>query len=165
VAKRYNPNAYPIEGLLGKTVGPLCVVRKAQMEMDALNKADPMRADPAANRRRQLLAGCQHFMISHGIALGSTSADAWLLMQSFDIVSFCIRKAPPIKRLHTLFDRMRAIEDSQINAVLKAKVAAWLRQLMLALRFLLIHGLNWGDISGENIMIRCFSLTVFGEHR
>jgi hypothetical protein len=72
----------PIEELLGTTVGPLCVARRAQRELEAL-----LNTGLALQTHRRHLFGSQFFVRGYGMALGSTRADAWLIMEGLDHVS------------------------------------------------------------------------------
>jgi hypothetical protein len=82
VAKRFQAGKdFTIEGLLRKTVGPLCAVRNAQIELKALAETDP-----SSTIRRRYLLGSGCFMVPYGVALGATEADARLLMGHLDPV-------------------------------------------------------------------------------
>jgi hypothetical protein len=94
VAKRFESGeGHTVAGLLRKTVGPLCVVRKAQMELSALKETDLN-----FKARRQRLLGSRCFMRPYCIALGDTEEDAWLIMERLDLVRVWYSPLSALKR-------------------------------------------------------------------
>jgi hypothetical protein len=150
VAKRFESGeGLTIAGLLQKTVGPLCVVRKAQIELGALKETDLN-----SKARRQRLSGSRCFMRPYCIALGDTEKDAWLIMEHLELVRVSCSALSALKRTpQDLFDRLSASHPGHTPPTAAEKMT-WSLQLLQAALFILSHPLAWGDVKDTNIMLK-----------